>query len=305
MPSLKDLRNRIGSVKSTQKITSAMKMVAASKLKRAQEQAEAGRPYADRMNRLLAGLSSSLGPGGQGPRLMTGTGSTQTHLLVPMTSDRGLCGGFNSSIVRETRRRIQALTADGKTVKVLCVGRKGRDVLRREFGSLIVDSVTDIGRPRLRFAHADEIGGQILTLFDAGEFDLCTIVYNRFVSAISQKVEMVQLIPVPLPEGAGSGAGTSAETDPKGEAEGQAPYEFEPSEEEILADLLPRNLAVQIFRALLESAASEQGARMTAMDNATRNAGDMISGLTLQYNRTRQAMITKELIEIISGAEAV
>ena len=300
MPSLKDLRNRISSVKSTQKITSAMKMVAASKLKRAQEQAEAGRPYADRMNRVLAGLSSSLPPGGQGPKLMTGTGSTQTHLLVPITSDRGLCGGFNSSIVRETRRRVQALIGEGKTVKLFCVGRKGRDVLRREFGSLIVDSVMDIGRPRLSFADANGIADQILTRYDAGEFDICSIVYNRFISAISQKVEMPQLIPVSLPEAGSVGAGEAG----AGERLG-APYEFEPSEEEILADLLPRNIAVQIFRALLESAASEQGARMTAMDNATRNAGDMINGLTMQYNRTRQAMITKELIEIISGAEAV
>ncbi|NBC34170.1 MAG: F0F1 ATP synthase subunit gamma [Alphaproteobacteria bacterium] len=305
MPSLKDLRNRISSVKSTQKITSAMKMVAASKLKRAQEQAEAGRPYAERMNRMLVGLSSSLGPGGQGPKLMTGTGSTQTHLLVPITSDRGLCGGFNSSIVRETRRRIQALQAEGKTVKLFCVGRKGRDVLRREYSSLIVESMTDIGRPRLSFADANEIRDKLLARYEAGEFDVCSVIFNRFVSAISQKVEIPQLIPVQMPE-TGSAAtagdgGKQAADDPRK----RAPYEFEPSEEEILAELLPRNLAVQIFRALLESAASEQGARMTAMDSATRNAGDMINDLTLQYNRTRQAMITKELIEIISGAEAL
>lgn len=305
MPSLKDLRNRITSVKSTQKITSAMKMVAASKLKRAQEQAEAGRPYAERMTRMLEGLSSSLGPGGQGPKLMTGTGKSETHLLVPITSDRGLCGGFNSAIVRETRKRIQVLQAEGKTVKLLCVGRKGRDVLRREYSSLIVDSLTDIGRPRLSFADANEIRDRLLARYEAGEFDVCSMIFNRFVSAISQKVEVPQLIPVPMPEAGTAAPDRGADAKAADDPCKRAPYEFEPSEEEILADLLPRNLAVQVFRALLESAASEQGARMTAMDSATRNAGDMISDLTMVYNRTRQAMITKELIEIISGAEAL
>ncbi len=295
MPSLKDLRNRITSVKSTQKITSAMKMVAASKLRRAQEQAEAGRPYADRMDRMLAGLAGSASASVSGPRLMTGTGDDRVHLLMPITADRGLCGGFNASIARETRRRVQALRQEGRTVKLFCVGRKGRDVLRRDHADLIVKSVIDVGRPRLGFGDAQGIAEELLTMFDAGQFDVCTVIYNRFKSAISQIVTLQQLIPVPLPQG-GEGAV------PEG---ARAPYEFEPSEEQILADLLPRNLAVQIYRALLESAASEQGARMTAMDAATRNAGEMIDKLTLTYNRTRQAVITKELIEIISGAEAL
>ncbi len=295
MPSLKDLRNRISSVKSTQKITSAMKMVAASRLKRAQEQAEAGRPYSERMERMLTSLASRLAGSGSGPRLVRGTGADQVQLLVPVTSDRGLCGGFNGSIVRETRRRIRALEAEGKTVKLMCIGRKARDLLRRDYSSLIIESVTEVGRPRLGFDDADAIGGTILGRFDAGEFDVCTIIYNRFRSAISQIVTVQQLIPVALPETGGAPA----------VGQGRAAYEFEPEEESILAELLPRNLKVQVFKALLESSASEHGARMTAMDNATRNAGDMIDSLTLQYNRTRQAAITKELIEIISGAEAV
>jgi len=294
MPSLKDLRNRITSVKSTQKITSAMKMVAASKLRRAQEQAEAGRPYADRMGRMLAGLAGAVTAAGNGPRLMSGTGDDRVHLLVPVTADRGLCGGFNSSITRATRRKVDALRQEGKTVKLFCVGRKGRDVLRREFSDIIAKSVIEIGRPRLGFDDAQEIAEAILTMFNAGEFDVCTIIYNEFRSAMTQVVTPHQLIPVAIPEG-GQGA-------PAGS---RAPYEFEPSEEQILADLLPRNLAVQIYRALLESSASEHGARMTAMDAATRNAGEMIDKLTLTYNRTRQAVITKELIEIISGAEAL
>ncbi len=296
MPSLKDLKNRITSVKSTQKITSAMKMVAAAKLRRAQEQAEAGRPYSERMEQMLARLSGAMSAASEGPKLLTGTGSDQVQLLVPVTSDRGLCGGFNASVLRETRRRIRQLQADGKTVKLFVIGRKGRDILRREFADLIVDSVTDIGRKAVSFPEANDIAGRILAMFDTDTFDVATVIYNRFQSAITQVVTPQQLVPVPLPE---ADAATTTEGGPA------AVYEFEPSEEQIIADLLPRNVAVQIYRALMESAASEQGARMTAMDNATRNAGDMIKKLTLEYNRTRQAVITKELIEIISGAEAV
>jgi F-type H+-transporting ATPase subunit gamma len=298
MPSLKDLRNRIRSVRSTQKITSAMKMVAASRLRRAQEQAEAARPYALRMERVLASLASSMAARSGGPRLLAGTGRDQVHLLVVATSDRGLAGGFNATILREARRQIRTLTGAGKEVKILTIGRKGRDGLRRDHARLIVDSLTEIGRRRLSFDEARDIGQRILAMFGAGEFDVCTIVFNRFRSAITQIITAQQLIPFAQPN---SGA-AAAETAP---LEGGAIYEFEPDEEEILAELLPRNLAVQIYTALLENAASEQGARMTAMDNATRNAGEMIDRLTMNYNRTRQAVITKELIEIISGAEAL
>jgi len=294
MPSLKDIRNRIASVKSTQKITSAMKMVAASKLRRAQEQAEAGRPYAERMGRMLASLAANVAGSPGGPRLMTGTGSDQTHLLVVMTGDRGLCGGFNGSVVRETRRAILRLQAEGKTVKLLTVGRKGRDLLRREFPSLIVASFEEVGKKKLSFADADRVTAKILELFDAGQFDVATIVYNKFKSAMTQIVTLQQVVPFAAPEVASDTA-----------IEASAVYEFEPSEEAILADLLPRNLAIQVYSALLESAASFFGAQMTAMDNATRNAGEMIKKYTLIYNRTRQASITKELIEIISGAEAL
>jgi len=300
MASLKDLRNRIASVKSTQKITSAMKMVAASKLRRAQEQAEAGRPYAERMERMLASLAAGMNTAaGQGPKLMTGTGKDDVHLVIVMTSDRGLCGGFNGSIVRDARRQIPQLLDAGKEVKILVVGRKGYDMLKREHANRIVDRVFDIGRPRLGFDDADKLADTVLKMFDAGEFDVCTMIYNRFKSAISQIVTTQQLIPLALPE-LEKGAPAQPAT-----AGGNAVYEFEPDEESIIAELLPRNLAVQIYRALLENQASEQGARMTAMDNATRNAGEMIGDLTLLYNRTRQAAITKELIEIISGAEAL
>jgi F-type H+-transporting ATPase subunit gamma len=292
MPSLKDLRNRIATVKSTQKITAAMKMVAASKLRRAQEQAEAGRPYADRMERMLTGLAAVASAAGQGPKLMAGTGKSDVHLLLVITSDRGLAGAFNATVVREARRQIRELQGRGKTVKLFTVGRKGRDSLRRDFANLIVESVTDIGRPRLGFADADGIAIRILAMFEAGDFDVCSVVYNKFKSAIAQIITVQQLVPVAIPAVAEATASNIV-------------YEFEPSEEQILAELLPRNLAIQIYKALLESAASEQGARMTAMDNATRNAGDMIKKLTLVYNRTRQAYITKELIEIISGSEAV
>jgi F-type H+-transporting ATPase subunit gamma len=296
MPSLKDLRNRIRSVRSTQKITSAMKVVAASRLRRAQEQVEAARPYAERMERVVASLASRMAGMAGAPRLLAGTGKDDVHLLVVATSDRGLAGGFNASILRETRRRIRELDNAGKTVKILTIGRKGRDGLRRDYGRLIHDSLTDVGRRRVSFDEARDIATRVLTLYEAGEFDVCTIIFNRFRSAITQVVTVQQLIPLTAPSGMADAAGA---------APGGAIYEFEPSEEEILAELLPNNFAVQIYTALLESAASEQGARMTAMDNATRNAGEMIDRLTLNYNRTRQAVITRELIEIISGAEAL
>ena len=290
MPSLKDLRMRIDSVKSTQKITSAMKMVAAAKLRRAQEQAEAARPYAERMERMLGSLAGSMASSAGAPKLLAGTGKQDVHLLVMMTSDRGLCGGFNSSIVRDTRRMVAELQADGKTVKILCVGRKGWAQVRREFGPMIVDLIEGIGRPRLKFDDAQNISSRMLEMFEAGEFEVCTLIYNRFKSVIAQIVTRQQVIPF-----VGEEPPDAASVN----------YDYEPDENEILEVLLPRNLSVQIFRSLLENNASEHGARMSAMDNATRNAGEMIDSLTLNYNRTRQAFITKELIEIISGAEAV
>jgi F-type H+-transporting ATPase subunit gamma len=296
MPSLKSLRVRINSVKSTQKITSAMKMVAAAKLRRAQEQAEAARPFAERMSRMLGSLAGSLDAATGAPVLLAGTGRDQVHLVVVMTSDRGLCGAFNSSIVRGARQRIRQLVSEGKTVKIMTVGRKGRDQLRRDYGKLIVESMEEVGKRRLGFADAQRVTDRIVAMYEAGDFDVCTVIYNRFKSAISQIVTRQQLIPFAVEGGAAAGGGAT---------ESGAVYEYEPDEDEILAALLPRNLAVQVYRALLENAASEQGARMSAMDSATRNAGDMIKRLTLNYNRTRQAMITKELIEIISGAEAV
>ncbi|PKU25353.1 F0F1 ATP synthase subunit gamma [Telmatospirillum siberiense] len=295
MPSLKDLRLRITSVKSTRKITSAMKMVAASKLRRAQSAAEQARPYAVRMERMLGNLAGSMAGQSGAPRLLAGTGRDDVHLLVVITSDRGLCGGFNGSIVRSTRLLVSDLQRAGKTVKLVTVGRKGRDQLKRDLGRLFIETYEGIGRKGVSFAEANDITAKIAALFDAGEFDVCTVIYNRFKSAISQEVTRQQLVPFPVPE-VTAGAEEQAT---------KALYEYEPSEEAILADLLPRNLAVQIFRALLESSASEQGARMTAMDNATRNAGDMLNALTIRYNRSRQAQITKELIEIISGAEAL
>jgi F-type H+-transporting ATPase subunit gamma len=293
MPSLKELRNRIGSVKQTQKITSAMKLVAASKLRRAQEQAEASRPFAERMSDMLANLGASVADVAGAPPLLAGTGRDDVHLLVVATADRGLCGGFNASIVRGARLRIRELRSAGKQVKILCIGRKGRDMLRREFAPLIVDTIEGIGRRRLEYAEAVSVGERLERMYEAGEFDVCTIVFNRFRSAISQIVTFRQLIPVEPAE-------VEHET-----ADARPVYEFEPDEQTILLELLPRNLAVQIYRALVENAASEQGARMTAMENATRNAGDMIERLTLFYNRTRQAQITKELIEIVSGAQAL
>ena len=294
MPSLKTFRLRIRSVQSTQKITKAMKMVAAAKLRRAQEQATAARPYAEAMDKILASLGASFK--GTGPRLLAGTGSDQVHLLIVATGDRGLCGGFNSTIVREARRQIRALEAEGKTVKIFCVGRKGRDQLRRDYSRLIVETITDLGRPRVTFGDAQTVASRLMEMFEAGDFDVASIVFNRFKSAMTQIVTAQQLIPPPAPEGAGTAAPATV---------GGAVYEFEPDEADILADLLPRNLTVQIFRVLLENAASFFGSQMTAMDSASRNAGDVIKELTLQMNRSRQASITKELIEIISGAEAI
>jgi F-type H+-transporting ATPase subunit gamma len=295
MPSLKTYRLRIRSVQSTQKITKAMKMVAAAKLRRAQEQATAARPYAEAMDKILASLGASF-KGGTGPRLLAGTGADKVHLVIVATGDRGLCGGFNSTIVREARRTIRGLISEGKTVKIFAVGRKSRDQLRRDFGSMIVETMTDLGRPRLSFADAQKVAGRVMEMFEAGEFDVATVVFNRFKSAMTQIVTAQQLIPPPAPEASVAAAPAAG---------GSAAYEFEPDESEILADLLPRNLTVQIFRVLLENSASFYGSQMTAMDNASRNAGEVIKKLTLQMNRSRQASITKELIEIISGAEAI
>ncbi len=299
MPSLKDLRNRIGSVKATRKITKAMQMVAAAKLRRAQEAAMAARPYAEHMDRVLANLNERL-PSKEGASpLLVGTGKDDTHLLVVMTAERGLCGGFNASIVRLARADAQRLRADGKTVKIMCVGRKGYDMLRREWAPQIAERVDLKGVKSLGFANAAEIAHKVLARFEAGEFDVATLYFAEFKSVISQKPTALQLIPAKLPES--KSASNAAE--PAAAASGV--YEYEPAESEILTYLLPRNIAAQVLRGLLENAASEQGARMSAMDSATRNAGDMIDRLTLRYNRTRQAMITKELIEIISGAEAL
>ena len=295
MPSLKDLRTRITSVKSTQRITSAMKMVAAAKLRRAQDQAIAARPYAERMERMLGSLAGGVSGEG-GPKLLSGSGEENVHLLVVMTTDRGLCGGFNGSIMRGIRSMVRELEGQGKTVKLFGVGRKGNAIMRREYPDKLVEVLEEIAKPAPTFTGADMIASKISEMFDNGDFDCCTIVYNKFISALTQDVTPQQLIPFAVPdvaeeEGASGGATAS--------------YEYEPDEEEILADLLPRNLSVQVFRAMLETFASEQGARMTAMDSASRNAGDMIDKLTLTYNRARQAGITKELIEIISGAEAL
>jgi F-type H+-transporting ATPase subunit gamma len=287
MASLKDLRNRIASVKATQKITKAMQMVAAAKLRRAQTAAEAARPYAERMESVLANLASGVSGG---PELLTGNGKSNTHLLVVATAERGLCGGFNTSIVRLAREKAFALQAEGKTVKILCIGKKGYDQLRRQFEKQIIDLIDLRSVRQLAFENADPIGKKLIALYEQGEFDVATLFYSKFRSVILQIPTAQQLIPAEIPTG--------------GEAS-TAAYEYEPGQDEILATLLPRNISVQIFRGLLENAASEQGARMSAMDSATRNAGDMIKKQTTIYNRTRQAMITKELIEIISGAEAL
>jgi len=295
MPSLKDLRNRIASVKATQKITKAMQMVAAAKLRRAQSAAEAARPYASRMEAVLANLATALRGREGGPPLMVGTGNDKAHLLVVCTAERGLCGAFNSAIVRLAREHINRLLADGKQVKILCVGRKGFDQLKRLYAPLIIETIEFRGVRQLGFEHAEKVSGKIRELYDAGAFDVATLFFSRFRSVISQVPTAQQIIPATI----------TAEAALQEAALGGAVYEYEPDEAEILTDLLPLNITVQVFKALLENAASEQGARMSAMDNATRNAGDMIGRLTLNYNRTRQAMITKELIESISGAEAL
>jgi len=295
MPSLKDLRNRIASVKATQKITKAMQMVAAAKLRRAQEAALAARPYAERMDKVLANLGERVSAQEGASPLLVGTGSEKVHLLVVATAERGLCGGFNSNIARLARAHARKLLDSGKTVKILCVGRKGRDALRRDLSSNIIDLVDMKGVKKLGFEDAHKIGQRVLEMFGNGEFDVCTLFFSKFQSVLTQVPTALQLIPAKL---------TDAQEN--GETQGvQAAYEYEPEEDEILAELLPRNISTQIYRGLLENAASEQGARMTAMDNATRNAGDMIDDLTLIYNRSRQAQITKELIEIVSGAEAL
>jgi F-type H+-transporting ATPase subunit gamma len=291
MPSLKDMRVRIASTKATQKITKAMQMVAASKLRRATAAAQASRPYAERMEKVLGNIAASVGGNPGAPKLLAGTGSDRVHLLLVCTGERGLCGPFNSTIVRLARDRANALLADGMEVKFFCVGRKGYDQIRRQFESRIIETVELRAVRQIRFEHADAIGRKIVARFDAGEFDVCTLFFSRFKSVMAQIPTAQQLIPAVFPADAAGRGG--------------AAYEYEPDEEDILAELLPRNISVQIFRALMENAASFYGAQMTAMDNATRNAGEMIRKQTLTYNRTRQAMITKELIEIISGAEAL
>ena len=291
MPSLKDLRNRISSVKATQKITKAMQMVAAAKLRRAQMAAEAARPFAERMEKVLANLAGGITPGTSGPALLGGNGRDQVHLLVVCTAERGLCGAFNSSIARLARDHATRLMGTGKTVKILCVGKKGYDLLKRQFGSQIIDTIDLRAVKRLGYEHADPIAKRVIGMFEAGEFDVCTLFFSRFQSVVAQVPTALRLIPAEIPEVAPGAASVT--------------YEYEPDEGTILDSLLPQNISIQVFRALLENAASEQGARMSAMDNATRNAGEMIKKQTMQYNRSRQAMITKELIEIISGAEAL
>jgi len=288
-------------VKSTRKITSAMKMVAASKLRRAQSQAEASQPYATRMASMLGRLVASIDINQSAPALLAGTGRDDVHMLVVITSDRGLCGGFNGSIVRLTRQKVRELTKEGKTVKIVCVGRKAAAALKRDMGDKIVHTFEGLGKKRLTFSEAAQVSDFVLDALARGEFDVCSLVYNEFKSVISQVPSTQQIIPLTVDTVALAETEETAAED----AGPKALYEFEPDEERILAELLPRNLAVQIYRALLDSAAGEQAARMTAMENATRNAGDMIAKLTLTYNRARQAYITKELIEIISGAEAV
>ena len=291
MPNLKDLKNRISSVKSTRKITSAMKMVAAAKLRRAQDSAEAARPYAEPMDAVLANLARAAKGSQTAPMLLRGTGSEQTHLLVVATAERGLCGGFNSSIVKLAKKAADRLIGEGRTVKILTVGKKGREQMRRDYSKYYIGHVDLSGIRRIGYANANEVAEDILARFEAGEFDVATLFYNEFQSVMSQIPTEQRLIPAAVGDDEDGGAVIN--------------YEYEPDEDEILADLLPQNLAVQIFRGLLENGASEQGARMSAMDSATRNAGDMIDRLTIQYNRSRQAAITNELIEIISGAEAL
>jgi F-type H+-transporting ATPase subunit gamma len=292
MASLKDMRNRLASTKATQKITKAMQMVAASKLRRAQAAAEVARPYAERIEAVLGNIAASVQGSETAPRLLGGTGRDQVHLLVVCTAERGLCGPFNSQIVRLAREHAQSLSASGKEVKILCVGRKGADQLRRVYGRQIVEVIELRGVRAIGYEHAQKIADNVVHRFEQGEFDVCTLFFSRFKSVIAQIPTAQQVIPAaPASDDKANGS--------------QAIYEYEPEEDDILTELLPRYIATQVFRALLENAASEQGARMSAMDNATRNAGEMIRKQTLTYNRTRQAMITKELIEIISGAEAL
>ncbi len=300
MPSLRDYRDRIKSVKSTKKITSAMKMVAASKLRRAQEQAEASQPYAQAMAEMLSRVAKNVIINASSSKLLVGTGSDQKHLIVVVTADRGLCGGFNSNLAKSVREHVAELKRQGKDVSLICVGRKGRDLLKRFHANQIWQSFTGLtGKSRVEFAEANKVTQYILDKFEAGEFDVCSLAYNSFESVLTQTPQMQQIIPFNLPSEEETGDVAPASEGPL------SPYDFEPEEEEILNALLPRNIGVQIYRSLLDSSAGEQAARMTAMDNATRNAGDMINDLTLQYNRARQAYITKELIEIISGAEAL
>ncbi len=297
MPSLRDFRDRITSVKSTKKITSAMKMVAAAKLKKAQNAAERAQPYSISMAAMMARVAAGVTLSPASPKLLIGSGLDQTHLMIVMTSDRGLCGGFNGNLVRFAKNEITRLQGLGKDVKLITIGRKARDILKRDYAELIIKSFSGIGgKEQINFSDVNEISSFALGLFEEGEFDICHLVYNEFKSVLSQPPQIQQLIPFSLPD-VGDDENTGSK--PK------SPYEFEPEEEAILAELLPKNISMQIFRALLDSAAGEQAARMTAMDNATRNAGEMIDDLSLQYNRARQAYITKELIEIISGAEAV
>lgn len=290
MANLKDLKNRISSVKNTRKITKAMQMVAAAKLRRAQESAEQSRPYAERFMGVLSGLAASVGKSEGAPKLLRGTGEDQVHLLVVMTAERGLCGGFNSNIAKRARAHIAQLQEAGKTVKILKVGKKGRDQLKRDFGDVFIDHVDLTEVKRVGYSDAQAIARDVVVRFDAGEFDVATLFYSKFVNVVTQVPTALQVIPAAFEE--------EAEAD-------STVYDYEPSEEAILSDLLPRGVATQIFSALLENGASEQGARMSAMDNATRNAGDMIDKLTIEFNRSRQAVITNELIEIISGAEAL
>jgi F-type H+-transporting ATPase subunit gamma len=290
MPSLKDLKNRIASVKSTRKITKAMQMVAAAKLRRAQEAAEAYRPYTERFNAVLGGLASSVGGSGSAPKLLSGTGSDNVHLLLVMTAERGLCGGFNSSIAKLARQHANELISAGKTVKIVTVGKKGRDVIRRDLGPYFIDHVDMTEVKRVGYGDARSIAQDLLARFDGGEFDVATLFFSEFVNVVTQIPTAQQIIPAAYEAG---------------DDESAAFYDYEPDEATILADLLPRGVATQIFAALLENGASEQGARMSAMDNATRNSGEMIDKLTIEFNRSRQAVITNELIEIISGAEAL
>jgi F-type H+-transporting ATPase subunit gamma len=291
MPNLKDLKNRISSVKNTRKITKAMQMVAAAKLRRAQEAAEASRPYTERFNAVMSSLAASVGDSDTAPKLLSGTGKDDVHLLVVMTAEKGLCGGFNANIAKKARAHAQKLIADGKQVKILTVGKKGRDQMKRDFGKYFVGHVDLTEVKRVGFTDAQGIAKDVLIRFDEGEFDIATIFYSKFVNVVSQIPTALQIIPAKLDGDAGAAS--------------DALFDYEPSEEAILADLLPRGVATAIFSALLENGASEQGARMSAMDNATRNAGEMIEDLTIEYNRSRQAVITNELIEIISGAEAL